>query len=173
VQESHAFSAAALNSLRFGLNREVVQDNQSATALNPAAGDLSLGAVPGQLAAQVSVGVLTPFKGGTEDSTHFKWNSYQLYDDASFAMGRHSLKVGFAFENMQSGVLYNSYVTGMYSFGTLAKFLTNQPSRFRAALPGLTTPRNLRQQLFAGYAQDDWHVLRNLTLNLGLRYEKK
>jgi hypothetical protein len=171
VQENHAFSAAALNSLRFGLNREVVKDNQSATALNPAAGDLSLGAVPGQLAAQVSVGGIDPFKGGTEDSTHFNWHSYQLYDDASFAMGRHSLKVGFAFENMQSDVLYNSYVTGRYSFGTLAKFLTNQPSRFRAALPGLTTPRNLRQKLFAGYAQDDWHVLRNLTLNLGLRYE--
>jgi hypothetical protein len=171
VQENHAFSAAALNSLRFGLNREVVRDNQSASALNPAAGDLSMGAVPGQLAAQVSVGGIDPFKGGTEDSTHFNWYSYQLYDDASFAMGRHSLKVGFAFENMRSDILYNSYVTGLYSFGTLAKFLTNQPSRFRAALPGLTTPRSLRQKLFAGYAQDDWHVLRNLTLNLGLRYE--
>jgi hypothetical protein len=171
VQENHAFSAAALNSLRFGLNREVVKDNQSATALNPAAGDLALGAVPGQLAAQVSVGGIDPFKGGTEDSTHFNWHSYQLYDDASLAMGRHSLKVGFAFERMQSDILYNSYVTGLYSFGTFAKFLTNQPSRFRAALPGLTTPRSLRQNLFAGYAQDDWRVLRNLTLNLGLRYE--
>jgi Carboxypeptidase regulatory-like domain/TonB-dependent Receptor Plug Domain len=171
VQENHAFSAAALNSLRFGLNREVVRNNQSATALNPAAGDLSLGAVPGQLAAQVSVGGIDPFKGGTEDSTHFNWHSYQLYDDASLAMGRHSLKVGFAFEHMQSDILYNSYVTGLYSFGTLAKFLTNHPSRFRAALPGLTTPRSLQQSLFAGYAQDDWHVLRNLTLNLGLRYE--
>jgi hypothetical protein len=171
LQENHTFSSSALNSLRFGLNRDVVKDNQSATALNPAAGDLSLGAVPGQLAAQVSVGGLTAFKGGTEDSTHFNWSSYQLYDDASFAMGRHSLKVGFAFENMQSGVLYNSYVTGLYSFGTLQDFLTNQPSRFRAALPGLTTPRSLQQKLFAGYVQDDWRVLHNLTLNLGLRYE--
>jgi hypothetical protein len=171
VQENHTFSTWALNSFRFGINREAVRDNQSATALNPAAGDLSLGAVPGQLASQVSVGGLTPFKGGTEDSTHFNWSSYQLYDDASFALGRHSLKVGFAFEKMQSEVLYNSYVTGLYSFGTLRNFLLNQPSRFRAALPGLTTPRALRQEIFAGYAQDDWHVLPNLTLNLGLRYE--
>lgn len=171
LQENHTFSASALNSLRFGLNREVVKDNQSASALNPAAGDFSLGAVPGQLASQVSVGGLTTFKGGTEDSTHFNWSSYQVYDDASFALGRHWLKVGFAFENMSSGVLYNSYVTGQYSFGTLSNFLTNQPSRFRAALPGLTTPRTLQQKLFAGYAQDDWHVLHNLTLNLGLRYE--
>jgi hypothetical protein len=171
LQENHTFSASVLNSLRFGINRDVVKDNQSATALNPAAGDLSLGAVPGQLAAQMSVGGLTAFKGGTEDSTHFNWTSYQLSDDVSMAMGRHSLKVGFAFEDMQSDILYNSYVTGLYTFGTLQDFLTNQPSRFRAALPGLTTPRNLRQKLFAGYAQDDWRVRHNLTLNLGLRYE--
>ncbi|HTC64592.1 MAG TPA: TonB-dependent receptor [Candidatus Saccharimonadales bacterium] len=171
LQENHTFSASALNTLRFGINRDVVKDNQSATALNPAAGDLSLGAVPGQLAAQMSVGGLTAFKGGTEDSTHFNWASYQLSDDVSLAMGRHSLKLGFDFEDMQSDILYNSYVTGLYSFGTLQDFLTNQPSRFRAALPGLTTPRNLRQKLFAGYAQDDWRVRHNLTLNLGLRYE--
>ena len=171
VQENHTFNAWVLNTARFGLNHEVVKDNQSAKALNPAAGDLSLGAVPGQLASQVSVGGLTAFKGGTEDSTHFHWSSYQFYDDVSFTVGRHSLKVGFAFENMSSGVLYNSYVTGLYSFGTLQQFLTNQPSRFRAALPGLTTPRSLQQNLFAGYAQDDWHALPNLTLNLGLRYE--
>jgi hypothetical protein len=171
LQENHTFSASILNSLRFGINREVVKDNQSATALNPAAADLSLGAVPGQFAAQLSVGGLTAFKGGTEDSTHFNWSSYQLSDDISLAMGRHSLKVGFAFENMQSGVLYNSYVTGQYSFGNLHDFFTNQPSRFRAALPGLTTPRSLREKLFAGYAQDDWRIRHNLTLNLGLRYE--
>src|SRR4029077_18035060 len=33
------------------------------------------------------------------------------------------------------------------------------------------TPRRLRQNLFAGYGQDNWRVLPNLTLNLGLRYE--
>jgi hypothetical protein len=35
------FSASGLNSLRFGLNREGVQDNLTAQALNPAAADLS------------------------------------------------------------------------------------------------------------------------------------
>jgi hypothetical protein len=171
IQETHEFSASVLNSLRFGLNREGVQNNLSAKALNPAAADLSLGAIPGEPAAQVSVGGLTPFKGGAEDATRFAWSSYQLYDDASFTRGRHSLKFGVTFERMQSDIEYYSYVTGLFSFGSLDAFLTNKPSRLRAALPSLTTPRSLRQKLFAAYAQDDWHVLPNLTLNLGLRYE--
>ena len=171
VQETHVFSASVLNSLRFGLNREGVQDNLSAKALNPAAGDLSLGAIPGEPAAQVSVGGLTSFLGGAEDATRFLWTSYQLYDDASFTRGRHSLKLGAAFEAMQSNIEYYSYVTGQFSFGSLDAFLTNNPSRFRAALPGLTTPRSLRQKLFGVYAQDDWRIRSNLTLNLGLRYE--
>ncbi|HEY4047155.1 MAG TPA: TonB-dependent receptor [Acidobacteriaceae bacterium] len=171
AQETHVFSASVLNSLRFGLNREGVQDNLSAKALNPAAGDLSLGAIPGEPAAQVSVGGLTPFKGGAEDATRFLWTSYQLYDDASFTRDRHSLKFGVAFENMQSNIEYYSYVTGLFSFGSLNAFLTNKPSRFRAALPGLTTPRSLHEKLFGAYAQDDWRLRTNLTLNLGLRYE--
>jgi hypothetical protein len=171
AQETHVFSVSVLNSLRFGLNREGVQDNLSAQALNPAADDLSLGAIPGEPAAHVSVGGLTDFMGGAEDATRFLWTSYQLSDDVSFTRNRHSLKFGANFEDMQSGIEYYSYVTGQYSFGSLNEFLTNKPSRFRAALPGLTTPRNLRQKLFGAYAQDDWRIRPNLTLNLGMRYE--
>jgi Carboxypeptidase regulatory-like domain/TonB-dependent Receptor Plug Domain len=171
AQETHIFSASLLNSLRFGLNREGVEDNLSASAINPAAADLSLGAIAGEPAAHVSVGGLTDFMGGAEDATRFLWASYQAYDDVSFTKGRHSLKVGANSEDMQSGIEYYSYVTGEYSFGSLNAFLTNQPSRFRAALPGLTTPRNLRDKLFGAYVQDDWHIRPNLTVNLGMRYE--
>jgi outer membrane receptor protein involved in Fe transport len=72
---------------------------------------------------------------------------------------------------MQSDVEAFSDVTGGFSFGSLGAFLTNQPSRFLAAIPGKVTPRRLRETLFGMYVQDDWHVLPNLALNLGLRYE--
>jgi hypothetical protein len=40
AQETHVFSASLLNSLRFGLNREGVEANLTASVITPAAADL-------------------------------------------------------------------------------------------------------------------------------------
>jgi Carboxypeptidase regulatory-like domain/TonB dependent receptor-like, beta-barrel/TonB-dependent Receptor Plug Domain len=173
LQDTHVFSAALVNTLRVGFNRDTAQNNISVQAINPAAADPSLAAIPGAYAALVSVGGLSPFRGGLNGGSPwlYAWNSYQVYDDALFTHGRHSLKFGFSFERMQSNMEAFSDVDGGFSFGNLQAFLTNTPARLVAALPGHLTPRGLRESLAAGYVQDDWHFSPNLTLNLGLRYE--
>ena len=142
-------------------------------AINPAAADKALAAIPGAYAALVTVGGISPFHGGLEGGSPwvYTWNSYQLYDDASFTRGRHSLKFGVAFERMLSDMEAFSDVDGGFSFGSLANFLTNKPARLVGAIPGHLSGRRLRESLFAGYVQDDWRLVPNLTLNLGLRYE--
>jgi hypothetical protein len=173
VEEAHSFNAALINTARFGFSRESVQNNWSVSAVNPAAADTSLAAVPRSYPALVTVGGLSPFRGGLLGGSPwiYTWNSFQGYDDASLTHGRHSLKFGVVYERMQSDMEAYSDVTGGFSFGSLKAFLTNQPSRFLAAFPGQVTPRQLRQNLFGAYAQDNWHLLPNLMLNLGLRYE--
>jgi hypothetical protein len=173
VEEAHAFSPSVTNSARFGFYRETVENNASMQAVNPAAADKSLAAVPGSYPAVVAVGGISPFSGGLEGSSPwtYTWNSFQGYDDASLTRGHHSLKFGAVFERMQSDLEAFSDVTGGFNFGSLEEFLTNQPSRFIAAFPGQVTPRYLRQNLFAAYGQDDWHPVSNLTMNLGVRYE--
>jgi hypothetical protein len=173
AEETHSFNPSLINTARFGFNRETAQNNWSVHAVNPAAADQSLAAVPGSYPALVTVGGLSPFRGGLLGGSPwvYTWNSFQAYDDVSLTRGLHSLKFGMTFERMQSDMEAYSDVTGGFSFGSLKAFLTNQPSRFLAAFPGQVTPRQLRENLFGAYAQDNWRIMPNLMLNLGLRYE--
>jgi hypothetical protein len=172
LEEDHIFNPALINSVRFGFNRDFVNHNTNIRAINPAVADPSLGAVPGQNAAAVNIGGLSPFLGGLVPVYLFqRWNSFQGYDDVFLTKGLHALKFGVAFERDQLNQLSKGSPVGEFHFGSLPDFLTNQPKLFIATLPHLLTPRGIRQSIFGLYVQDDWRVRPNLTLNLGLRYE--
>ena len=174
LEESHIFTPAFLNTVRLGYNRNLIDNGKAVQALNPLADDLSLGAVPGKRAPRVNVSGLTTFNGGLDSITEFdyRWNSYQVYDDAFVTRGLHSIKFGIAAEQDRLNELTLSSVPGIFTFATLSDFLTNKPKQFSAVLASTpVTPRNLRQTIFGAYVQDDWRWRPNLTLNLGLRYE--
>jgi hypothetical protein len=178
IEETHIFSPQFANSFRIGGNHEFVSNNQSLKAINPAAADVSLGVggsgFAGRTAPQVLIdGGVSDFTGGLGGSpTYFyHWNSAQLYDDAFFNKGTHSIRFGFAAERMFLNVLADTDPNGIWNFGSLQDFLTNTPAKFQGGIASTLSPRNLRQNLFGVYIQDDWHAKSNLTLNLGLRYE--
>src|SRR5487761_1402958 len=81
VEETHIFSPTLVNSVRAGYNRDDTLNNVATGAINPLSADKSLGAVPGQTAAQLSVAGITPFTGGVLGDSYFKyfWNSFQGY----------------------------------------------------------------------------------------------
>src|SRR6266478_2030411 len=64
---------------------------------------------------------------------------------------------------------------GSSSFSSIQNFLQDIPGRVRMPViepyvpPG--TVHHYRSKIIAGYAQDDWKMLSNLTVNIGLRYE--
>jgi hypothetical protein len=178
IEETHIFSPSFANSIRIGGNHEAVNNNQSIKAINPDASRIDLGVggpgFAGRAAAQVLINSgVTPFSGGVGGSpTYFyHWNSLQLYDDAFLTKGKHSLKFGGAFERIMLNVIADTDPNGIWVFGDLAGFLTNNPKKFQGGIASTLSPRNLRQSIYALYVQDDWRWKPNFTLNLGLRYE--
>jgi outer membrane receptor protein involved in Fe transport len=172
LEETHIFSSTFTNTVRFGVNREYANNDQSVKALNPLSGDPTLGAVPGKDASLVVVGGgITDLDGGLGSLATwlFRWTSFQAYDDAFLTKGLHSLKFGAGFERMQFN-LATLTGPGTFKFPNFNAFLSNQPSQFSSSLiePG---GRGLRQSLVAFYLQDDWRFRPNFNLNLGLRYE--
>ena len=173
MEETHTFRPNLINTARFGFSRSVAYAPKNLAAINSVASDTSLGFFPGRNVGALSVSGLTLYQGGLGSAGEydFHFNSFQYYDDAFLTKGIHSLKFGGSVERIQANQIGRSQPNGQFAFGSIKNFLTNQPTSFNAALPGLVTPRDLRQLILAGYVQDDMHLLSNLTLNLGVRYE--
>jgi hypothetical protein len=177
IEETHIFTPKFANSIRIGGNHEAVNNNQSLKAINLDAANTGLGVggqfFAGRAASQVLIGGLSDFTGGIGGSpTYFyHWNSAQAYDDAFYTKGTHSMRFGAAFERMFLNVIADTDPNGIWNFDSFQGFITNQPTKFQGGIASTLSPRNLRQNLFGVYFQDDWRWKPNLTLNLGLRYE--
>ncbi|MGH9532913.1 MAG: TonB-dependent receptor domain-containing protein [Terriglobales bacterium] len=110
----------------------------------------------------------------------FKEHIYTYADMVSITKGNHNLKLGFDarrnIENSEFNVGRPSYyffdplffaVDAPYamSAGVNPEFASGNPAHLA------TNIRHWRNWEFGAYFQDDWKITRNLTLNLGLRYD--
>jgi hypothetical protein len=173
LEWSHVFTPTLINTARLGYNRNAVINYQPVSAINSAAADPSLGAFPGgdNPVMRIGGGFKAMSAGLNGGFSRHNWNSIQFYDDAFLTRGTHSLKFGFALENMRYNFFQKYNPQGIWTFTSLTNFLTNKPRSLEGGLAAPDTPRALRETIFGGYVQDDWHWRHNLTLNLGLRYE--
>jgi Carboxypeptidase regulatory-like domain/TonB-dependent Receptor Plug Domain len=173
VEETHVFSSSFVNTARFGVSRNVANITNTQAGPNPLSADTTLGGVPGRTASSLVIGGLTNFGGGLDAPSQYDyyWTSIQGYDDAFYTRGNHTIRFGGAFERMRNNIVATSSPAGLFTFGSTADFIAGRVLNFQAQLPDSIPERELRQTLGAGYVVDDWKALRNLTLNLGLRYE--
>src|SRR5205823_12665129 len=110
----------------------------------------------------------------------------QFIDNYSWTIGKHQLKFGAEVRRSFHGDLQQSTVSGAFAFsanGTGTQSTTSTSfsggSGLATMLTGFVTGFTEFQTIhllrhmyyFSGFAQDDWTVMRNLTLNLGLRWE--
>lgn len=178
LEETHIINSQIVNSARAGLNRSL-HTAIGMKAVNPLAGQLSLGENPGADNPQVDIlsgyNSIQPGLNQIEKLDFFE-NSYQGADDLFWTRRSHSISMGFAFERVQLNA-YDPAPAGDVQFGSLADpnnngFLTNNPINLSAPLPSAPFIHfNFRSSIFGAYFQDDIRLRPTLTVNLGVRYE--
>lgn len=111
-------------------------------------------------------------------------NSLVLAENLRWIKGRHSFDFGFEWRAYQYSFIATGDTTPNYGFSNFqTAFAPNSPSTgdpFASFLLGLPNQEQLSATLanprlssyyYAGYVQDDFKLRRDLTLNLGLRYD--
>ena len=94
---------------------------------------------------------------------------YQLDDNFSISLDKHSLKFGAEFLYNDLNIVFPGAIQGVYTFTNLANFQNGNYSQFQQAFGADSqAQKNPNTGVFA---QDEWKPLRNLTLNFGLRYD--
>jgi hypothetical protein len=102
-------------------------------------------------------------------------NTYQVSDNFSKVLGNHTMKFGAEFHadevNAAPIAQFNGnfVFTGQETGVDFADFLVGVPSQYNQSQ---LNPFYARNKYFGVFAQDSWHILSNLTLNYGLRWDR-
>jgi outer membrane receptor protein involved in Fe transport len=96
-------------------------------------------------------------------------NTFQFQDVATYLRGKHSIKFGADIRRLR---LFNNSAfdsKGTWTFDNLELFLNNRPTSLRQAVNTATWDARQTSQFY--FLQDDYKVTKDLTLNIGVRYE--
>jgi hypothetical protein len=194
----HTFSSSLENEFRAGLSRTVFEQAipQDTSGQFGTGGDAKVGIpFPNQAFAGFSLMNFNSFESnfGTQAiATEFHENNFYYGDDLIWQRGAHTIKFGVQIVRYQQNSYYPGNAGALGSFAYNGQYTENSSASIcggggascpgygfadfvldqsaGAQVGGVSGPVGQRQYRNAYYAQDDWRVRPNLTVNLGLRY---
>ncbi|HEY1939551.1 MAG TPA: carboxypeptidase regulatory-like domain-containing protein [Candidatus Angelobacter sp.] len=98
-------------------------------------------------------------------------NVYQATDNIVWVKGKHTMKFGVEGRKYISPQGFTQRARGDYEYGTTEEFLFDQvPSTFGQRSTGSNTYYGDQSAIYV-YGNDEFRITKNLTFNVGLRYE--
>jgi outer membrane receptor protein involved in Fe transport len=197
---THSFSPSLLNDLRFGVNYIKLHNGTNfSNSIGNLATDLGIAngnpIGPGLMSLNFNGGTPSQAGSGRLNSVgasgieqNFRTAVIQFTDDVIITHGHHVIHTGFDFRRNRINAFYSGnsgkygaiLFSGQYTAsagadaaaGTgygAADFFLGMPDSYGHGIAG--GGWHQRQNVIAGYVQDQWHVTDSLTLDLGLRYQ--
>jgi len=173
--DTYILSARLVNTFTFGFN-DIIRDQLPVVPGNKSWIDFGAGFVRAADDPQVGFDTLVTgyFEPQARYPLHHYRQSFQFSEGLNWMTGSHYIKVGADIrrnllslaENFQTDPLVTFTATN--TGNAASDFLIGRIGTFTQIAPDTNHPRNTELGLFA---QDDWKLTRQLTLNLGLRFD--
>lgn len=135
---------------------------------------LQLPGVDPQAFPRINLTGFTTLGSAAQERIQSPVRSIQIVDTLTWVRGNHQLKTGFDFRYSLNSEVQRPLAGGSFSFdnrvtgSAIANLLLGRV--VAAQITDLDRIES-RTNLYSAFVQDDWKVTRNLTLNLGLRYD--
>jgi hypothetical protein len=156
LNETHIFGPAVVSELRAGFGRTSAIFDLATTA--------PLG--PRIIFLNGQIDRFGHYEGGPQGRVQ---NTYQVGDTLTWTKGAHTVKFGGDYFRYQGNSFFDIQTRGQFQFLNWDDFAAGRPQTFAQRFGG--TVRGHRNWLTGAFAQDDFRITRDLTLNLGFRLE--
>ncbi len=175
---AHIFRPDLLNELKFTVERSR-NDAATPNVKLPTPSQLGIAVTPDLATGPTNLFFDTGLQIGfsTIGPQVFTDTTYSVSDALTWTHGRHNWKLGGGLSAFQNNTLFAFTVNGQFVFaGSSGFFSGNSFADFLLGLPvqytqSANAASNIRSKFMYGFAQDEWHLRKNLVLSLGLRYE--
>ena len=160
-------SARTFQTARFGYSRTRIGQNVEADLESPLPPFVAGRALVGD----IDIGGMQRFGPQSSANLRLAQNVYSGQYDLTHTRGGHLVKAGAIAEHYRDFMTNPTFSLGIYTFANVRGFLENRPTRFVGLGPSGDIDRDWPWTFFAAYAQDNYQLLPNLSINAGLRYE--
>jgi hypothetical protein len=167
AEHRQASSDRMLHTARFGYSRTRIGQNvevNTSQALPVF--------VPGRaVMGAIDIGGFPRFGPQTSADVRLRQDVVTGQYDLSLLRGRHLVRIGTLFEHYRDDETNPTFSLGIFRFANLSTFLRNLPAQFIGLTPAGDINRHWDWTLYGVYLQDDWQIVRDVTVNAGVRME--